>query len=522
MSNKKIKRSLCLVLAMLILLAGCGVNPPAESTNAADNTKNEGDAVKKDSLVFSINGDIATLDPKLTKDTVTFLVLFQMFDPLIREEPDGTLAPGLAEKWEVSEDGMEILFTIRKGVKFHNGDTMTVEDVAYSLNRAIQSSYTTAMTNNMDSAEVVDENTVKLRLKNVYAPILSCLTSSSLGIVSKKAAEEAGEDFARNPVGTGPFKFVEWKNGERIVMERFDDHYRGPAAIKDLTFKIMTDKNTAAIALEKGEIDVLYDPDSADTQSLKDNENIAYYEGASVYYYHILFNTEKGKFSDKKLRQAVSYAIDREALILGGLDGYGVPVECPMPPTVFGYQKDFKNNPYDPAKAKQLMAEAGYPDGFTVKLKCNQSSIYTKPTEVLQEQLRQIGINSEIELMERSTYIQDVTTDCNYEITLYMVSCTIPDADFVVTKRLHSSMIGGGNNFSRVSIPELDKLIEEARTSQDPNVRYELYGKISEMVKEEAPLIPIMSELADIAANKNIKGVYSSSSERHYVYNYSW
>jgi len=207
---------------------------------------------------------------------------------------------------------------------------------------------------------------------------------------------------------------------------------------------------------------------------------------------------------------------------LGGLDGYGVPVECPMPPTVFGYQKDFKNNPYDPAKAKQLMAEAGYPDGFTVKLKCNQSSIYTKPTEVLQEQLRQIGINSEIELMERSTYIQDVTTDCNYEITLYMVSCTIPDADFVVTKRLHSSMIGGGNNFSRVSIPELDKLIEEARTSQDPNVRYELYGKISEMVKEEAPLIPIMSELADIAANKNIKGVYSSSSERHYVYNYSW
>ncbi len=159
---------------------------------------------------------------------------------------------------------------------------------------------------------------------------------------------------------------------------------------------------------------MLHNPSKSDRTAQMANKNLKYYETDSAYYYHISMNNKTGPFSDKRVRQAVSYAIDRKNIILGGLEGIGSPVEVPMPPAAFGYTADFKNNPYDPEKAKKLLAEAGYSQGLKVRFKINQAAMYSKPSEVIQEQLRKVGINAELERLERATYLDDVTKKFNY------------------------------------------------------------------------------------------------------------
>ena len=510
-----VKRFHLLISCLLIvafLLTGCGGNKPAE----------KGPDGKKDNLNFAILAETKELDPQKSSDTLTYILLLQVFDTLIKQQPDGTLVPALAEKWTISPDGKEVIFTIRKGVKFHNGDVLTTKDVAFSLNRAIKSAYTSKFTSVMESAEAVDDTSVKLKLKHAYGPILFCVANPSLAIVSQKAVEAAGDSFGKKPIGTGPYKFVNWVSGEKIDFTRFDDYFRGPAKIKNVTFKFVTDATTAAIALEKGEIDVLHNPSKSDRKAQMANQNLQYHEIESAYYYHISMNNKNGPFSDKRVRQAVSYAIDRQNVVLGGLDGIGAPDEAPMPPSAFGYPKDFKNNPYDPEKAKKLLAEAGYPNGLTVKFKINQAAMYSKPAEVIQEQLRKVGINAELELMERATYLEEVTKKFNYDISLYVITALLPDADYVCYTRLHSSMLGNGNNFTLTNIPKLDAALDKGRTSQSKEERYAAYREVSEIVKDEAPLIPVMTAKFAIVANKAVKGVTSSTVDLHYVYDYSW
>lgn len=511
---KRYQFLLCGLLILVMLLSGCGGNKSASPEKAANG--------KRDSLNFAILAETKELDPHKSSDTLTYILLLQVFDPLIKIEPNGSLTPALAEKWEISKDGKTILFTIKKGVKFHNGDILNVQDVVYSLNRAIASPYTSKFTGVMKSAEAVDDSTVKLNLKHAYGPILYCIANPSLAIVSKKAVEAAGESFGKNPIGTGPYKFVKWVSGEKIDLTRFDDYFRGPASIKNVTFKFITDVTTASIALEKGEIDVLHNPSKSDRAAQMANKNLKYYETDSAYYYHISMNNKTGPFSDRRVREAVSYAIDRKNIILGGLDGIGSPVEVPMPPSAFGFPADFKNDPYNPEKAKQLLAEAGYPKGLTVKFKINQAAMYSKPAEVIQEQLRKVGINAELELMERATYLDEVTKKFNYDISLYVITALLPDADYVCYTRLHSSMLGNGNNFTVTNIPKLDAALDKGRTSQNKEERLAVYKEVSQIVKDEAPLIPIMTGKFAIVANKDVKGVSSSTVDLHYVYDYSW
>ncbi len=511
---KRFNFFLGLLLIFAMLLTGCGGNKPA--------TQEKASGAKRDNLNFAILAESKELDPHKSSDTLTYILLLQIYDTLIKAEPDGKLVPALAEKWEISKDGKEVLFTIRKGVKFHNGDVLTAKDVAYSLNRAIGSAFTSKFTGVMKSAEVVNDSTVKLTLKHAYGPILYCISNPSLAIVSQSAVEKAGNTFGKNPMGTGPYKFVKWVSGEKIDLVRFDDYFKKPASIKNVTFRFITDVTTAAISLEKGEIDVLHNPSKSDRTAQMANKNLKYYETDSAYYYHISMNNKTGPFSDKRVRQAVSYAIDRKNIILGGLEGIGSPVEVPMPPSAFGYPADFKNNPYDPEKAKKLLAEAGYPNGLKVRFKINQAAMYSKPSEVIQEQLRKVGINAELELMERATYLDDVTKKFNYDISLYVITALLPDADYVCYTRLHSSMLGNGNNFTVTNIPQLDAALDKGRSSQNREERLAAYKEVSQIVKDEAPIVPVMTGKYAIVANKNVKGVSSSTVDLHFVHDYSW
>ena len=522
MFKKKGIRIICCLLILTFVLAGCGNNSNSTPGSDKGGSAPSNGGVKREDLIFALAAEPTSLDPKGSNDTVSFRVMNQVFDTLVKTDSDGTIVPGLAEEWKVSEDNTEITFKIREGVKFHNGDVMTVDDVVYSVNEAIKSNFTKRTTNTMKEAVKIDDSTVKLILNQPYGPALKCMATISMGIVNKRAMEENPDGFARNPIGTGPYKFVEWKTGEKLVFERFDDYYRGAASIKDLTFKILTDQNTGVIALENGEVDVLETFPKSARKSLIENENISFYETESGLYYHISFNNEKGIFSNKKLRQAVSYAVDRESLIIGAFEGAAVPVECPIPPSCFGYVEDFKGNEFNPDKARELLAEAGYPDGLTVTMKTLESASYTIPTEIIQAQLREVGINAEIEIMERGAFLSEVYDENDYEISLVNIVVPVTDADFAVFGRLHSSMKGSGNNIQRCDIPELDELIMKGRSTQDEAERKEYYEQITEIVKEEAILIPLLTDMSAIAANKDLKGVEPSAVSYYFVYNYSW
>ncbi len=514
------------LLLLVILLTSCA---DAKSASAADNLTDSSDSAGsvKSSLNIGINAEPKSLDPANTKDTITHTVLFQVVDALITETPDDycTLKPGLAESWEFSADNKSLTFQIRQGVKFHNGDTMNVDDVVFSLNRSLTSSFTSGINGAMEKFEKVDDTHVKLVLKYPYAPILNCMTNASFGIVSKRAvedAEKAGKDFGRNPVGTGAYKLTEWKNGEKIVLTRHDDYYRGKADIKELTYTIITDPTRGTLALEKGEVDMYYGNQSSDREKLKANKELQFKEGADVGYYHISFNMQSKYFSNKKVRQAVAYAINREDIITGGFDGYAIPVTCPIPPSVFGYQKEFRPLEYNPEKAKALLTEAGYPTGFIVRMKVNQSTTFTKPAEIVKEQLGKIGIILELQPIEKAIYLTEVCDKCDYDITLYAINATIHDADYVCSRRLHSSLINRGNNFSQFKSTSLDKLLDQARASGESKERYALYGKVSEIVKEEVPLIPLAASNGIIFARVGLKGLYFHPDYRLMVNDFSW
>ncbi|MDP3387617.1 MAG: ABC transporter substrate-binding protein [Eubacteriales bacterium] len=519
--SKRIISILSIILILSMLLSACGGNNTGIESTPAGNTDPTVEIAVRDDLNFALVAEPKTLNPSLANNLVDYAVFHQIFNYLIDLKTDSTMVPGLAESWEYSEDGSEITFHLRKGVKFHNGDTMNAEDVAFSLNNAIGSAATKNVTSMMDSAEVIDENTVLLKLKYPFGAIEFCIAASQMGIVNKKAYEADPDGFGRNPVGTGPYKFVDWKGGDRIVLERFDDYYKGPAVIKDVTFIIMTDSSTAVLALEKGEVDIIDTPPRTEKQYLLTQPQLKYYDTEIAATAFIAFNHEDEYFSNAKVRQAVAHSINKETLIMGALEGDGTPLETPMAVNVFGWPEDFKFWEYDVEKAKALLAEAGYPDGFTITLKTTESPTYSKPTEVIQDQLKQIGITANIEKLERGAFWDSLLTKRDYGMGMAAWSVVYPDADHIYAT-FHSDMITTGLNYMNYNNKDLDALLDEGRTSTDPERRKVIYREICELFKENSVMVPLYTYMSPIAADKNLKGVLPSPTNRMFVYDYYW
>ncbi|MEG0090575.1 MAG: ABC transporter substrate-binding protein [Oscillospiraceae bacterium] len=514
--NKAIAVAMALVLTLSMALTGCGSKNPEKQEGGAA-------APADDGVVFALNAEPTTLDPQKAGERITWVPVAQLYDRLVREDENGELQPSLAESWEVSEDGTSITFKIREGVKFHDGSTMTVEDVAYSINRTITDYPSKLFSNAMVNMDVVDDTHVKLNLKYSFAPALYCINHVSFAIVPKAVVEADVEGFGRKPVGTGPFKFVEWTSGDHVSMARNEEYWRGPAAISNITFKTITDTSSSVLALEKGEIDVVQSIPESFRKHLQEVENVGYYsvEGASIYI--LTFNNEKGVFTDKNLRLAVAHAINREEIIMGALEGNGREIYAPMASFAFGYPDDsFKPLAYDLDKSKEYLAKAGKPNGFKVVLKCTEAANYTKPAEIVQAQLAKVGIQVEIQQMERGTYLQEVYKNCDYEMSIWSMTSDYPDGDSPTYTRLHGKMKGNTNNYVLVDIPELNDALDTGRTSTDPKVRLASYLKVSEIVRDEAPMIPLYASMNSIAANKKLTGVRAHYGQVVDMYDYAW
>ena len=298
--KKKFYLLAVMIFSMLFLVA-CGGND-----KAADGGK--------DTLVVAQGADAKSLDPHASNDNPSARVRVQIFDTLMYLDDDGVPQPMLAESWERPDD-KTIIFHLRQGVKFHNGDEMKASDVKFSLERALKSPEVSHILAGVNGVEVIDDYTVKVTTEKPMAAILNNLSHSTLAILSEKATTEAGDKFAQNPVGTGPYKFVSWQSGDRITLEAFPDYWKGATPIKNLVFRNIVEETNRTIGLETGELDVIYDIQGMDKTKLKDNEAFNFIEGPQVSITYLGFNMKKAPYDNLKVREAISYAIDQKPII---------------------------------------------------------------------------------------------------------------------------------------------------------------------------------------------------------------
>lgn len=520
--KKRMSQILCLLLACVFVLAGCG---------SGGDSGNGGAAVDTSKVRVEISSDPSVLCGGFAANSTVNLVSDQVFDTLITSNRDGTYNPSLATEWEFTEDNKDIIFTIRDDVKFHDGTTMTADDVVFSLNEVINGGFASTSTSAMDYAEKIDDTHVRLNFKMVYGPALETVATSYMTIFPKAYYEKDPDFFKRNPIGTGPYKFVSWESGASIQLTRNDDYFGGAAPIKDIEFKVYIDSNTAAIALENNEIDVLTSPLQTDRQRLMDNENLVYNECDSAQVTWAFFNCGDGKFTNKRLREAVSYAVDRAAVMMGAVEGVGYEVNSMYPNFLPYSYNDYQIvHPYDPEMANQILDEEGWvmndstgireKDGvpFTLDVKTRESSNYYMPLEIIQSQLKAVGIDMKLTKMESSAWFDNVLRAGDFEFN--MISTTLGFFDF--DERYALFVSGQEQNYYQVADENLDAAFDTNRSSTDPAAREQACHDIIRIMDEEAYILPLFGNMRGICYNKNLQGVQADPQYIYHINTWSW
>ena len=499
-----------LCLAAALALSACS----SGGGDAADN----GMAEARDEIRVSLEADPDSLCSGFASNTPSKMVSMQVFDGLIAKTAEGEYIPDLAKNWEYSEDGMDLTFELRDDVTFHNGEKMTAEDVAFSYNTIIDAQLAVATTSAMESMEVVDESHVVLHFKSVYGPGIECVAGDELVIFPKAYYEEVGmDDFMRNPVGTGAYKFVEWQSGDHITLEANENWHNGEVAIPNLTFKVYTDSATAAIALENDEIDVLPSVLQTDLSAIQSDPNLQTDTTASATVTYIFFNHE-GVFSDIRLRQAVAHAIDKEALLIAAMEGDGELTNCMYPTWLPGSDPEYGGYEYDPQKSLELLAECGYEPGeLKLTFHTQENARYYKPVEVIQAQLNEAGFDVSVEKLERNAW-SDLTANSDFDINLYSMTLAINDFDD------NYGLFRGGQaqNYSNLDDPALNEAFDTNRTSIDEEERLAACREIVHVMYDNVDVWPIYQVNTTIGANKDLKGIEASPQGTYAVSDWSW
>ncbi len=463
----------------------------------------EPEAAVKDEISVALSADITSLDPMGHNDTKSEKVSFLVFNRLFRLNTDFEVVPDLAEEWDQASD-TEWVIKIKEGVTFHDGTEMTSEDVKFSLERSMTMPKVQQVLSEVEKIEIVDRYTIRVTTKSAFAPFLYTLVHAGTSIVPK-AYVESGDEF-ENPIGSGPYRFVEWVSGDKVTLERYDDYFdagnMGQTAT--IVFKVIPEGTARTIALETGEVDVVDELPPMDAARVRDNPDLTLYDKPSTRINFFAMNTERAPYDNVLVRQAFNYAIDKEAIIMVALDGAGVEAGSVLAPSFLGY----KAGPYsyNPERARQLLAEAGFPEGFETSIMTSGDD-RKRIAEVIQANLNDIGVEAEIEMLEWGTFIDSVLK--GLEETLVLGWTSNPDPDATLTPIFFSGNIGG-MNFSRINDPELDRLLQEGREELDLSERVKVYNEFHEYVMEQAPFVPLFVNNNLTGANADLQGVEQS------------
>ncbi|WP_243291551.1 ABC transporter substrate-binding protein [Bacillus sp. FJAT-47783] len=517
--KKRFLQMLVFLLVLSALLVGCS---NSEETSSSNTSSESGEEKTQDTLVFGRGGDSTSLDPITTTEGESFKVTKNIFETLIEYgDQDTTLQPGLAKDWKVSDDGLTYTLILQEGVKFHDGTDFNAEAVVFNFNRwmsgdekefpyygSMFGGYKGDEGHVIEEVKAVDELTVEFTLKRPQSPFLKNLAMSPFAIASPQAIEQYGDKFRENPVGTGPFKFVEWKPNDRIVLEK-NEEYRiaDYPKLNRVIFRVIPENSARLNALMNGEIDLMDGLNPSEEEKVAGNENLQIFQRPSMNVGYLGFTTNRKPFDNKLVRQALNHAVDKEAIINAFYGGQADAAKNPMPPSIEGYNDAIEAYPYDLDKAKELLAEAGYPDGFDMELWAMPVARPYMPeamkvAEVIQESFRTIGVNAEIKTVDWATYLEQAR-DGEFDAFLLGWTGDNGDADNFLYALLDKDSIGS-NNYSHYSSDELHEVLIAAQTETVQEKRNELYNKAQEIIHEDAPWVPLVHSTPLLAGSSKI------------------
>lgn len=473
-------------------------------------------AADKTDIVVAVDADVDTLHPTDFSTTVELGVLNQIYDTLLYYSPDGTKdpEPRIAESYEISDDGLDYTFHLRDDVTFHDGTPVTADDVVFSIELYKASEYQGSQISMLSSVEATDEHTVVCHLDAPYSPFLQGICSPM--IASKAYYESSEDDFVNNPIGSGPYKFVSRAKGSNIKLEANEDYYRGAPEIKEVTFEVIPDSSTKAIALQTGEVNFA-EIDSATKPQLEANPAITIAEVPTSSFSYIAMNTEKEPFNDVKVRQAINYAIDRDNLVAVCYDGEAEVNSNICAKERFGYSDDQFQYTYDPEKAKELLAEAGIETPYDLG-EILVAEKYSNLATVIQNDLKAVGLDVTISVKEFNSYISDLQNG-SYGITA--LNMTLEGDTQTLEMAFTSDYIGIANN-ARYSDEEMDKLFEQARTETDNDKRAEIFNEIFTKVQDEAIYAVMCNPMTLYAYNSDLSCPEFVLEGNYYLYDFSW
>lgn len=507
--------AMLLALTLVFSLVACSNNQdpttptnPSTTPSEPSKTPSEGDnKPAKDTLVVAVSAEPVTLDPSDQNDNASSMAIRQIFDTLLTQDTDMNIQPGLAESWEFT-DNLTLKLNLRKNVKFHNGEPFTSADVLYSLERALNNPKVSSFISSIDitNSKAIDEYTVELKTNEPYVPLLANLAHTSISMVCKKAIEEAGDNVGTEPVGTGPFKFVKWEHGDRVELERNDEYWGTKPAFKNLTMRAIVENANRAIEVETGGVDIALSLAPNDGTRLKDTPDVNVFVYESVTTSGMQINTTAEPFTDVRVRQALNYACDYQAIGDSVYEGYGSRAICPMSTAVWAANTKLTPYTYDPEKAKALLKEAGYENGLpqTLVLVTNDNRQRIDTFEIMQNQLAAVGIKSEISVRDMATLASFVPGD--YEIFMAGWGTTTGDPDTGLYQTFNSN--SGTANSKRIQFrdPQIIELLEQGRAETDTEKRFELYQKAQELIWDACPWVWYWQTDSIDATTSQVKG----------------
>jgi len=508
------RRRLAGVLASLFLvstlLTGCGVI----------NSIGRGQTAGEKTVIFARGADSISLDPALIEDGESAKVVANVFDTLVRYREGSTeVEPSLATEWSTSDDEKEWTFKLRKGVKFHDGTPFNAEAVKFNVERQLPPNQTAEMPYSeftlgmVDKVVAVDESTVKFVLKNPYAPFLLNLAMSlSVPMGSPEAIKKMGKDFGANPVGTGPFVFESWEKDARITLKANQDYWDGKPKVDKLIFEVVKENSVRANKLIAGEADIIDGIDPDDVERLKGDAklNVSTAPGMNINYMGM--RADRKPFNDPKVRQAISMAINREEIINSLYKGNAVLANGPLPSVLFGYVKELQPYPYDPAKAKELLKEAGYDNNLSFELNSYSDERPYNPiggdnlARAIQGYLKEAGVTVNITSAAWKEHKENVKNGKGEAYLCGWIGDN-GDPDNFLYALLHSNQIGNGRlNDAMYNNPKYDELLLKAQQSSSNKERIKNYTEAQQILVKDAPWVFISNSLDMTASNKSISG----------------
>ncbi|WP_152657484.1 glutathione ABC transporter substrate-binding protein [Oceanobacillus sp. CFH 90083] len=516
-----------LLFVLMIMLVACASEPDEGEmdADAEESTSGDTEAAGNEGgdLIIAAGSDAVYLDPHIANDVPSGNVNINIYETLTKFDEDLELEGLLAESWEdIAEDVWE--FKLREGITFQDGSEFNAEVVKMNVERILDDEVASprkVLFEIIDEVKVIDDYTVQFITSSPFAPLPSHFAHYASSMVSPEAIEadyenaEAGNEYgayiSENPVGTGMFEFESWDPGSEIVLTNNTDYWGEGAKVDTVTFKVVPETLTRVAEVESGQAHIVDPLISNNIEQLENSSeaNIYIRDGASITY--LGFNVEKEPFTDERVRRAISMALNREEMVDGILDGAGVIAKGPVNDTNFGYRDDIDAIEFDPEAAKELLAEAGYEDGFSTTIWTNDSQERIDIATYAQSLLADIGVDVEIQELEWGTYLER-TGNGEHEMFILGLSLGTHDADYPMHMLFHSDNAGPPGNRTMMRDETFDEMLHEARIEQDEDTRLDLYVEAANYLNEQSPMAFLYHPDRIMGYHNTVEGFWSDPS----------